>query len=263
MAEEPVPKPTLAAVAALHEMAGWMAHDSGADSLARKHLGDALRFARASGDTHIGAQVRASLSHLASHRGDAVAAISHAREGLGLLQTGPPHGRLTARLLALHARGLVSTGKALEAHDALTAAEAVLGAESGHTPAWLSPFDTTSFAIEAARCFLRMGDLDETQARLREVLTDPPGRRVRSRAFAQLLLATALIGKGQIEEACALTHEALDETAGLGSLVVVDHLRHVAVLLRPRGATVVEAPPLLDRLQCAIRERAWIGVPAP
>jgi hypothetical protein len=76
------------------------------------------------------------------------------------------------------------------------------------------------------------------------------------------MLVTALLGKGQIDEACNLTYQALDHTASLGSAVVLSHLRHVAMLFKPRAAACADVPPLLDRLNAAIRERAWIGVPS-
>jgi transcriptional regulator with XRE-family HTH domain len=256
------PKHRLAAAASLHEMAGWMAHDSGNASLARKHLADALALAQKSTDRHLAAQTYASLSHLAGHMGDASAAVSHARDGLNLLRNIPPHGSLKARLLALRARGLAMTGEAFEAGKTFVEAESAFTEESASISEWLSPFDAVSFTIEGARCFLRVGDLSEAQSRLQGVLVDPPKGRVRSQAFARLMLVTALLGKGRIDEACDLTYQALDHTASLGSAVVLGHLRHVAMLLKPRAAACADVPPLLDRLNAAIRERAWIGVPS-
>ncbi|WP_432177095.1 helix-turn-helix domain-containing protein [Streptomyces sp. Tue6028] len=58
-----------AAAAALTEMAGWMAHDSGHDDRAAQHFARALPLARTSGDLALAAHVAASSSHLALQTG--------------------------------------------------------------------------------------------------------------------------------------------------------------------------------------------------
>ncbi|NBE85239.1 helix-turn-helix domain-containing protein [Micromonospora rubida] len=250
----------LAALASLNEMAGWMAHDAGNDDHARRHLGDALNVAIRSGDHHLTAQARASLSHLACHDGDPTNALVHAEAGLTLLTTVAPLHILTARLLALKARGLAMAGKVAESYQTLDNGEAALQQANGPTSEWVSPFDATSFAIEAARVFLRSGDAFEARRRLEGILVAPDAERVRSRAFARLLLVRALLGLGHVEQGCALTHQVLDQTASLGSAVIVDHLRQVSVLLGSWARQSAEVPPLLNRLRNAVRERAWIDV---
>ncbi|WP_254910111.1 helix-turn-helix domain-containing protein [Micromonospora sp. NBS 11-29] len=255
----PPEKTAFAAVASLNEMAGWMAHDSGAAEPARQHLGNALILAGRSDDHQLVAQVHAGLSHLANHCGDAHGALSHARNGLEHLRQAPSHGRLHARLLALQARGLAIAGQPVEATRTLADAETSMHGPVAMASEWLSPFDVTSFAIEAARCFLRVGDLSESQRRLRAALAVSPADRVRSRALAQLMLVTVLLGRGQIEEACAVTHEVMDEIASLGSGVIIDQLRHASVLFTSYATACAVVPPLLDRLRDTIRERSWIG----
>ncbi|TDB80277.1 helix-turn-helix domain-containing protein [Micromonospora sp. KC721] len=251
--------PALAAAASLNEMAGWMAHDSGAAGPARQHLGKALTLAQRGNDQQLVAQVHAGLSHLANHCGNASAALSHARDGLKRLRQAPSHGGLQARLLAMQARGFAIAGQPVEATRTLADAEASLHRPITAASEWLSPFDGTSFAIEAARCLIRVGDLSESQRRLRTVLAASPCDRVRSRALAQLMLVTVLLGRGQTDEACAATHLVLDETASLGSGVIVEHLQHASVLFTPHAKACTEVPPLLDRLHGTIRERSWIG----
>ncbi|MEH1053668.1 DNA-binding protein [Micromonospora sp. CPCC 206171] len=249
----------LAAAASLNEMAGWMAHDAGAASPAQRHMSEALALANSSGDQQLVAQVCAGISHLACHRGDASHAVFHARNGLKHLRHAPPHGRLQARLLAMQARGLAIAGRPLECTRALGDAEAALQSQITSASEWLSPFDTSSFAIEAARCLLRIGDLSEAQRQLQDVLASRPVDRVRSRAFAQLMLVTVLVGKGRIDEACTVTHQTLDEITSLGSGVIVDQLQHASVLFMSHTKACVEIPPLLDRLHETIRERSWIS----
>ncbi|MEU1886137.1 helix-turn-helix transcriptional regulator [Micromonospora rifamycinica] len=249
----------IAAAASLNELAGWMAHDSGAAGPARRHLGEALTLAERSDDHQLIAQVQAGLSHVASHGGDAHEALLHAQNGLERLRQAPSNGRLQARLLAMQARAFAIAGQPVEATRALCEAEASLHRPIVATSEWLSPFDMTSFAIEAARCLLRVGDLSESQRRLQAALALSPADRVRSRALAQLMLVTVLLGRGQVEEACAATHVVLDEVVSLGSGVIIDQLRHASVLFGSHAKACTEVPPLLDRLHDTIRERSWLG----
>ncbi|MFE0135833.1 helix-turn-helix domain-containing protein [Streptomyces sp. NPDC059037] len=97
-----------AAAAALTEMAGWMAHDSGRDGLAARHFTRALPLAHTSGDIPLAANIAASNSHLALQTGDTVAAAHWARTGLDLAGHRPCNPTLTARLHAMSARALAA-----------------------------------------------------------------------------------------------------------------------------------------------------------
>ncbi|MBX7266011.1 hypothetical protein KIF24_08195 [Micromonospora sp. Llam7] len=101
--------------------------------------------------------------------------------------------------------------------------------------------------------------MSEAHRRLQDALAARSVDRVRSTAFAQLMLVTVLIGKERIDEACALTHQTLDEITSLGSSMILDQLLHTSVLLRSQAKTYTEIPALLERLQRTIRERSWIG----
>ncbi|MEU1753767.1 hypothetical protein ABZ436_14035 [Micromonospora matsumotoense] len=236
-----------------------MAHDSGAVEPARQHLDEALTLAERSDDRQLVAQVHAGLSHLANHCGDPHRALFHARHGLEHLRQAPSHGRLHARLLAMQARGFAIAGQPVEATRVLSDAETSLHRPVAMASEWLSPFDATSFAIEAARCLLRIGDLSESQRQLQAALAASPVDRVRSRALAQLMLVRVLLGRAQIDEACAVTHVVLNEIASLGSGVIIDQLRHASVLFASHAKACAGVPPLLDRLRDTIRERSWIG----
>jgi hypothetical protein len=58
---------TFSAAAALTEMAGWMAHDAGDDTIAHQHFQRALGFAAATDDIELSAHIHARHSHLAQH----------------------------------------------------------------------------------------------------------------------------------------------------------------------------------------------------
>ncbi|SIN35739.1 hypothetical protein [Micromonospora cremea] len=99
--------------------------------------------------------------------------------------------------------------------SALEDAERALSEEPVVASKRLSPFDGTSFAIEAARCFLSIGNLTEAHRRLENALTRHSAERVRSGLLAQLMLVTALLGRGLLDEACVVTHQVSERAAGL------------------------------------------------
>ncbi|KWV31590.1 DNA-binding protein [Micromonospora rifamycinica] len=257
------PRRAFAVAASMHEMAGWMAHDSGSPRLADRHFRDALGLAERSGETGLAGQIRGSLSHLASHQGEAVAAISHAVSGLNVLADDRTAGSTRARLFALHARGLALAGRTDECHAALQQAERALTAPHAPRAEWFSPFDANSLQVDVARCLLRLGDLTAAVDVLDGIIDEQPVGRVRSQALARLLLAAAMIGQGRADEACPVVHQAMEQSTGLGSAVVVDHMRQVALLLRSHVRRCAEVPPLLDRLQQTFQERNWLATPLP
>jgi ATP/maltotriose-dependent transcriptional regulator MalT len=162
--------------------------------------------------------------------------------------------------MALEAYGLASSEQPVEAAVRIADAERAFTRERGATSSnWLSPFDATSLAIKAARCFLRIGDFAEAQRQLQIALTPQNAGRVRSRALAQLMLVTTLVTRGEVDEACTLTQDAVASTRSLGSVVLVDQLRHVSLLLGPHARRSAQVPPLLERLNETVRERAWIS----
>ncbi|GAB2875913.1 helix-turn-helix domain-containing protein [Streptomyces mayteni] len=70
---------TFRAAAALTEMAGWMAHDSGRDDRAQQHFAHALPLARAGSDGALAANILASMSHLALDEVKSTPALSSRR----------------------------------------------------------------------------------------------------------------------------------------------------------------------------------------
>ncbi|MBB4961731.1 DNA-binding protein [Micromonospora polyrhachis] len=250
----------LAARASLNEMAGWMAHDTGSAIAAHKHLLTASELAERSADSQLAAQIYAGRSHLASHHGNANEALTYAFQGLEILKDGPVYGPLKARLMAMQARGLASSGRHVEATQTLSRAEQSFSIGLDRASTWLSPFDEISFAIESARCFQRIGDLTETHQRLQIVVDAESQERVRSQALARLMLVTTLLGRDHLDEACGITREVLDRTADLGSAVFAAQLAHVSILMRPHASRHAEVPALIIRIDDAVRQRNWINI---
>nr|MDT0660635.1 helix-turn-helix transcriptional regulator [Micromonospora sp. DSM 115978] len=252
-----------AAVASLSEMAGWMALESAAPAAADEYLELASRYAADSGDHQLLAQMYASRSHLALQRGNAAGGIAFAETGLCQLRTGLGYGRLKSRLLVMRARALATSGQPVKAARSLAEAEQAFDQSGAPVSAWLSPYDSMSFAIDAARHFRTVGDLAETQRRLEGVLAQAPPERVRSRTMAEMMLAIARLARGEIDGACALISTALTRMTALASAVLLDQLRHVLLLLEAHVQQHGHVRALIDEIIEATRARSWIGTTSP
>jgi tetratricopeptide (TPR) repeat protein len=248
------------AAAALTEMAGWMAHDAGRDTIAKQHFGRSLALVQVGGDHQLSAHVLGSMSHLASHLDQPDEAIELARQGQAVLRTGSANPSLESRLLALEARGFAGQDNK-DADDCvkllLRAEKALENSPDEPASPWVSHFDEGSLASEAARCMRQLGDLDEARRQAERIVTLRPSHRTRSRAFGQLALITVLVAQGKPDEACHIAYDVLAATQSLGSFLVIGQLLELQELLQPhRSSTVVGD--FLACLEETVRERLWL-----
>lgn len=246
------------AAAGLTEMAGWMAHDAGRDDRAYSHFLRAFHLSKAGQDRQLGVHILASLSHLAHHRADPDGAIRFARAGQSSLAEGPANPELTARLLAMQARGRAALGDDQETRVLLGQAETALGGSHDEAPSeWVSQFDLGSLASEAARCMQQLGKHAEAQEHARRILELRPPNRTRSRAFGQLFFISTLIEQGEPEEACRLTREVIESTQSLGSQLVVQQFQEIDDRLAP----YTDSPSVGETrkvLADTVRQRVWL-----
>lgn len=220
-----------AAAAALTEMAGWMAHDSGQDTLAERHFARALPLARTSGDLPLAAHVAASSSHLALQSGDPAAAVQWARTGLDLAAQGPRIPALTARLHTMKARALAAAAQHTPAARALEEAQRDLEGASDATHPWLSPFDAAALASESALilCDLERLDLALTEAEQAVVLRE--AGRARSLALSLITVVGIHARRKELDAAVHAAHALLGTSPTLGSVRVVQQLDELRRLL--------------------------------
>ncbi|MGH3678893.1 MAG: helix-turn-helix domain-containing protein [Natronosporangium sp.] len=249
-----------AAAAALTEMAGWMAHDAGRDEAAWQHFARSLDLAQVGRDRQLTAHVLASMSHLAHHMAQPAEAIGHARRGQDRLSEGPRQPELAARLLAMEARGFASRREARQCKQLLSQAEAALGEPPDDAPSpWVSRFDEAALANEAARSLRQLGDFIGAGRQAERIVALRTSERTRSRAFGQLILVSALLSQGKLEEACAVAHDVLSATRHLGSYVVVRELLSLQQRLAPQRANPVVST-FLGCLEVGLHERRWLHV---
>lgn len=251
------------AAAALTEMAGWMARDTGRDQAAARHFTRSLDLAGVGGDRQLGVHILASMSHLAHHRRMPHEGIHLARRGRQLLARGPRQPELEARVLAMEARGFAALRQSEECTRRLAEAEhALADVAEEERSRWTSHFDEASLASESARCLSQLGDLAEAERQAQRIIMLRPGDRARSRALGQLILIAVLIRRGRTDEACIIAREVLDTTRELGSYLVNQQLMDLRRLLGPHAGN----PSVTDLLRCLdeashsrMRPYRWLG----
>ncbi|MDH6133562.1 transcriptional regulator with XRE-family HTH domain [Kitasatospora sp. MAA4] len=220
-----------AAAAALTEMAGWMAHDSGIDDLAHQHFARALPLARASGDFPLAAHIAASTSHLALQTDDAAEAAHWALAGLDFSRGGPHLPSLSARLHTMQARALAATGQITAAERALGKAEHALTERAQDAHPWLSPFDEATLASESALAYQDLGRLDTAFGRAEHAVALREESRARSLALSRITLARIHAKRKDLGSAVGVGHQLLATCASLGSIRVVRQLDDLRRLL--------------------------------
>jgi DNA-binding XRE family transcriptional regulator len=250
-----------AAAASLTEMAGWMAHDAGHDRLARQHFERASSLAVAGQDDQLAAHVFGSLSHLALHLRRPKDAVVYACRGHERLDRVARHPGVHSRLLALRARAYAAVGDSAACRKDLRCAERML--EQGHTPAlspWANGYDAASLAVDTARCLHHLGAHDAARTHVEHAIKIRPPDRVRSRALAQLILASILIAQHRPEEACDVARQVLAATSTLGSAQVFRQLQVIGLGLAPyRGSRRVAE--FVDHLHGELEVRRWMTRP--
>lgn len=221
-----------AAAAALTEMAGWMAHDSGHDDRAAQHFARALPLARTSGDMPLAAHIAASSSHLARETGDAAGAVGWARTGLDLAAQGPRIPALTARLHTMQARALAVAAQRTPAARALEAARGDLDAAAADHP-WLSPFDAAAMASEAALIMRDLEQYDQALTHAERAVALREAGRARSLALSRINLVDIHVRRDDLDAAVHVGHDLLSTSPTLGSVRVVQQLGGLRQLLEP------------------------------
>lgn len=256
---------TFQAAAALTEMAGWMAHDTGHNRQAGDHFTKALSLAKAGDDHALSANILASMSHLALQTGHPDKAVSLARAVRDHATGGSRIPTLKARLYAMEARALAQLGDGDGARRSLAVAQKEINKMPDAQPSpWISSFDTPALASETALSLQDAGRLPAAVEAAEEAIALRSGDRARSRVFSQITLALIRTRQGEPEVACEVGRALLGECGTLGSLRITQQLDVLAhALARYRAEPSVRD--FLDCLAATKRQRALIlaGLGAP
>ena len=229
-----------AATAELTRLAGWTSYDIAAHGLAQRYFVQALRLAQAAGDRMFGAYVLVTMSRQAVYLGHGREAVQLARVAQQGVGTSVPH-TVQALLHAAEARGHGVLGEVRACTASLARAERALDAAAGEeSPHWVRFFDEAQLADEFGHCHR---DLQQYRAAAqhaeRSMRLRAPGY-ARSRLFCQVVLATARLGLGELEQACLLAAQAAEQAVDMRSVRAHEYLRDFERRLEPYR----DAPPV-------------------
>jgi transcriptional regulator with XRE-family HTH domain len=195
---------------------GWMAYDAGKHGLAQRYMAQALRIAHAANDRAFGGRILAAMSHQALHLGDVQHGLDFAcaaRAGTQGLVTPTAAAMLAAMEACAHA-ARDDTSPCLRA---LTEAERAFERSNPSVdPPWVD-FDEGGLTGHLARSFRDLNRPREAEqfAVLSIQLCRPTHLRTRVQRYA--ILASAHAQQGDLEGACAVGRQALEEMGRLRS----------------------------------------------
>lgn len=214
------------AAAELHQLAGWMAYDTGQAGVGRSHLRTALQLCRDAEDRALSAEMLAGMSHQAAFHGVPEAAVDLA---LAAQQTAKQAGlpMLEAEAAVMEAHGLALLRDERGCLSALHLAEKLFtAAEDKDRPDWLRYFDAAYLSAKFAHSFRDLGRPAEAEVFARRSLEMSDGYE-RGRLFNTALLASILADLGRVDEACAhgdLALEMLDNVRSVRSAAYLAEL---------------------------------------
>ncbi|MFD3315644.1 regulator [Streptomyces sp. NPDC058656] len=223
-----------AAASDLTRLAGWTSYDIAAHGLAQRYFVQALRLSQAAGDRAYGSYVLVTMSRQAVYLGHGREAVQLARvaqQGVG--SSAPPV--VQALLYAVEARGHGVLGEVRAATASLVRAERSLetARPGDEVPYWARFFDEAQLADEFGHCHR---DLQQYRAAAqhaeRSLQLRAPGY-ARSRLFCRVVLASARLGLGELDQACQLGAEAATQASEMRSVRAVEYVRDFERRLEP------------------------------
>ncbi|WP_267245511.1 regulator [Streptomyces sp. PR69] len=230
-----------AAAADLTRLAGWTSYDIAAHGLAQRYFVQALRLSQAAGDRAYGAYVLVTMSRQAVYLGhgrEAVQLTRVAQQGIG--SAAPPV--VQALLHAVEARGHAVLGEVRACTASLARAERALetARPGDEVPYWARFFDEAQLADEFAHCHRDLQQYRSAVQHAERALQLGAPAYARSRLFCRVVLASARLGLGELDQACALGAEAALQSSEMRSARAVEYVRDFERRLEPyRDAAAV------------------------
>ncbi|GGJ47774.1 regulator [Streptomyces brasiliensis] len=223
-----------AAAADLTRLAGWTSYDIAAHGLAQRYYVQALRLAQAAGDRAYGSYVLVTMSRQAvylAHGREAVQLARVAQQGVGT--SAPPV--VQALLHSAEARAHSVLGEVRACTGALVRAERALEAArpGDEVPHWARFFDEAQLADELGHCHRDLQQFRAAAQHAERSLQLRAPLYARSRLFCRVVLATARLGLGELDQACALAAEAAGQAVEMRSARAVEYVRDFERRLEP------------------------------
>lgn len=247
----------LVALAELGQLAGWMAADCERHGLAQRYYLTALRAAHNAGDKALGANVLSMMAFHAASREEASDAISLGTAAVEMAHRSPVTVQVlvTSRL----ASGYALVGDADRFHSAHGRARELVEHPSGHQPRWA--YYVSPQFVDASGGFhqVSLGRACSRNSRsylgnavtllTPEATAAPDHLYQRDALLSGTALATAHLGRGELEQACEIGRIALQRLPHVHSPLCLTNLRRLAGEFRARktNSYVREFSTELDR----------------
>uniref|UniRef100_UPI000E6A3687 regulator n=1 Tax=Streptomyces scabiei TaxID=1930 RepID=UPI000E6A3687 len=231
---EQVGRRLFAAAADLTRLAGWTSYDIGAHGLAQRYFVQALRLAQAAGDRAYGAYVLVTMSRQAVYLGHGREAVQLARvaqQGVG--SAVPPV--VQSLLHSVEARGHAVLGEVRASTAALVRAERALetARPGDEVPHWARFFDEAQLADEFGHSHRDLQQYRAAAQHAERSLQLRAPAYARSRLFCRVVLASARLGLGELDQACQLGAEAAGQASEMRSVRAVEYVRDFERRLEP------------------------------
>ncbi|WP_405556224.1 regulator [Streptomyces sp. NBC_01171] len=228
------------AAADLTRLAGWTSYDIAAHGLAQRYFVQALRLAQAAGDRAYGSYVLVTMSRQAVYLGHGREAVQLARVAQQGIGTGATPV-VQALLHAAEARAHAVLGETRACTGALVRAERALetARPGDDVPHWARFFDEAQLADELGHCHRDLHQFRAAAQHAERSLRLRSAAHARSRLFSRVVLATARLGLGDLDQACSLAAEAAAQAAEMRSVRAVEYIRDFERRLEPYR----DAPP--------------------
>jgi tetratricopeptide (TPR) repeat protein len=215
------------AASVLCEVIGYMAYDAEKHSLAQRYFTQALRLAKAAGDTGYGAFVLNTLSHQAMYLERPAEALRLAQAAAQAYRNGSVSVVNTESAM-LEAKAAAQMGDRTGCARALDVAEKAFNAQDNEpAPSWAAHWSETLFSAFAGDCWLSVGDTERARPYLWTAWNGSQGQ-ARRKVFAAGQLAKAALQDHELEDSARFALVAVESTDGLKSrrsLQVVSDLR--------------------------------------
>jgi tetratricopeptide (TPR) repeat protein len=213
------------------EYTGWMAQESGHSDVAIQWTDRAVRFAIEAGDPDLPAYALVRRAELAMYAQSAAEVVRAAVQA----QADPASG-VRVRMLAAHreAQGHAMAGRADQCRAALERADKLGAAEpdrpAGELMLGSSVPDVARFA--AGWCWYELGDAQQAVDDVAPATASIPRHARRPRALYSARLAMAYAQAGELDQACDVAADSLDDARSVDSATVRHQLRNLNQLLR-------------------------------
>ncbi|WP_026128058.1 hypothetical protein [Nocardiopsis lucentensis] len=231
---EAVQRPLFAVAAEFVLSVAWMSYDAQRNGAARRYFVQALDLAAHAEDRLLGASVLSAMSHQANYLGAHREARDLARAAL----TGAGDratATMRAQFLMMEARAHAARRDKSDCFRAMSEAEREFGRRRpGLDPEWIGYFDHSEYSDEVAHCHRDLGHAHVARRLAEQSLAASTGDDyARSRVFTRIVLATAVLGQGEVEEAVHLGTRVIPQVRATSSARCVGYLDDFAKRVLP------------------------------